>query len=93
MADSQSVPACSGGAGGDEADDEVVTVQPATAVGEQAGACFEGMDAVGAGTQRVAELAGIRVVAGFLRVRAGRPGRRRCPGMRTWRRCAPCSWR
>jgi hypothetical protein len=34
-------------------------VQPASAVGKQAGACFEGMDAASVGAQRVAEMAGI----------------------------------
>jgi hypothetical protein len=43
---------------GDEPAGEVLAVQPAAAVDEQAGACFEGVDAEGAGAQRVAELAG-----------------------------------
>ena len=37
------------GAGSDEPAGEVVAVQPAAAVDEQAGAGFEGMDAAGAG--------------------------------------------
>src|SRR6266702_1492590 len=51
-----------GDAGGDsdEPVGEVVAVQPAAAVDEQAGAGFEGMDAAGAGAQRVAELAGVQ---------------------------------
>jgi hypothetical protein len=43
------------GAGGYETAGEVLAVQPAAAVDEQAGAGFEGMDAAGAGAQRVAE--------------------------------------
>jgi len=44
---------------GDEPAGEVLTVQPAAAVDEQAGAGFEGMDAAGAGPQRIVEPAGI----------------------------------
>src|SRR6266700_2729108 len=39
-------------AGGDEPAGEVLAVQPAAAVDQQAGAGFEGMDAAGAGAQR-----------------------------------------
>jgi hypothetical protein len=38
-------------AGGDEPAGEVLAVEPAAAVGQQAGACFERMDAAGAGAQ------------------------------------------
>src|ERR1700686_2506358 len=48
------------GADLDELAGEVVAVQPAAAVDEQAGAGFEGMDAAGAGAQRVAEPAGVQ---------------------------------
>src|SRR5450755_2151602 len=47
------------GAGGGEPAGEVLAVEPAAAVDEQAGACFERMDAAGAGAQRVAEPSGV----------------------------------
>jgi hypothetical protein len=79
------------GAGGDEPAGEVVAVQPAAAVDEQAGAGLERMDAAGAGPQRVAEPAAVQ-------------GGRRCPsgpgterpamsGNAAMPRWTPWSWR
>jgi integrase len=48
------------GAGSDEPAGEVVAVQPAAAVDEQAGAGLEGVDAAGAGAQRAAEPARVQ---------------------------------
>ena len=72
------------GAGSDEPAGEVLAMQPAAALDEQSGAGFEGMDAAGAGAQRVAEWQGFTAVTGFLPGLAGRSGRR-CRGTRACR--------
>src|SRR6266571_4008423 len=80
------------GGDSDEPVGEVVAVQPAAAVDEQAGAGFEGMDAAGAGAQRVAELAGVQCGHGVPAGAGGteRPAMSGNAGMPRW---TACSWR
>jgi integrase len=80
------------GADSDEPAGEVPAVQPAAAVDEQAGTGFEGIDAVGAGQQRVAELAGVQGGHGVPSGAGGaeRPAMSGNAGMPRW---TACSWR